>query len=95
MASLAVSDIEQLHSHKNQLEMQLSLVLLVCFVATGGFMVSADSLVQISNSATLMLEASRCIDLLYDDAADDVEQAKCALSTRNILHHIRSTEDFT
>ena len=74
--------------------MQLSLVFMVCFMATGGFVVSADSLVQISNSATLMLEATRCVDLLYDNAANDVEQAKCALSTRNILTHIQSTDDF-
>ena len=57
--------------------------------------ISADSLVQTSNEATLMLGASRCVDLLYNNSADETEQvrdtaARCVLSIRNILKHIQS-----
>ena len=44
-----------------------------------------------SNQATFMREAARCIDVLHDDAADDQEQGRCAIAARNILTHLQDS----
>ena len=49
---------------------------------------------EVTNQATFMLEAARCIEVLHNERADEVEHANCALAARNILTQLQTEDDF-